>query len=41
MNTSWPVQRWGPCTLRLANPKIPNWNISVDGYTDRRGNADA
>jgi OmpA-OmpF porin, OOP family len=41
MNTRWPVQRWVPCTLRLANPINPNWNISVEGYTDRMGNADA
>jgi hypothetical protein len=39
MNTRLPVQRWVPCTLRLANPIIPNWNISVEGYTDRSGNA--
>ena len=41
MNIRWPVQRWVACTLRLANPIIPNGNISVEGYTDRMGNADA
>jgi outer membrane protein OmpA-like peptidoglycan-associated protein len=37
MNTRWPVQRWVPCTFRLASPIIPNWNISVEGYAGRRG----
>jgi len=41
MNTRCPVQRWVPCPLRLANPIIPNWNISVEGYTDKIGYADA